>query len=297
MSVFIPDIRIGEPQTCGGVAVFPLFAEQSPHGTLDYLLSDEAMAVGTLTVQEFSETGEVPCLLADNGGNHPVLFVEGEEVRGGKQNRVLASSVLVAGRSRTRIPVACTELGRWKYDSRRFTTGSHCPPSLRYLLKQEANGRQSRIWQTIRRKHRATATRSATENMSDALETRHDAVEDLRRNLPYAEDASGIAVAMGDKVVGIDIFDKPATCKAFWGRFVEGLLLDVQEMPVMARQASKSDVAVKLYALRNMQWRQVEPVVGLGKAYRGRGDNDMASTALVVDGGLIHLSVSVPVVQ
>jgi len=68
------------------------------------------------------------------------LFVEGEEVRGGKQNRILASSVLVAGRNRTRIPVACTEPGRWDYDSRHFTVGSCCPPSLRRLLKDGRQG-------------------------------------------------------------------------------------------------------------------------------------------------------------
>jgi hypothetical protein len=162
-------------------------------------------------------------------------------------------------------------------------------------LKQEANGRQSRIWQTIRRKHRATATRSATENMSDALETRHDAVEDLRRNLPYAEDASGIAVALGGKVVGIDIFDRAAIMAKLWDRLVQGIALDA--LADSNRQASKSDVAVNLYALRNMQWRQVEPVVGLGEAYRGGGDDGMLSTALVMDGTLIHLGVSMPYME
>ena len=76
--------------------MFPLFVERA--SSLDYLLSDEAMAAGTLAVSEVSETGEVPFLLVDNGGDQPALFVEGEEVRGGKQNRILASSVLVAGR-------------------------------------------------------------------------------------------------------------------------------------------------------------------------------------------------------
>ena len=290
MCVEIPDVRVGEPQACGGVAVFPLFADHS--SSLDYQLSDQAIVAGTLIVQEVSEIGEVPCLLVDNGGSQPVLFVEGEEVRGGKQNRILCSSVLVGARSRTRIPVACVERGRWD-DSRRFTAGSHCPPSLRHLLKEEANGRQSRIWATIHRKHRATATRSGTENMSDALETRRDAVEDLRRNLPYADGASGIAVALGGKTVGIDIFDKPATCKAVWARIVESLLLDAPGMPDSKRRASGSNVSVKLYMLKSMRWERNDSV-GLGEAYRARGDDDTLATALVADGTLIHLGMSMP---
>ncbi len=94
MCVEITDVRVGEPQACGGVTAFPLFADHS--SSLDYLLAGEAMAAGTLAVREVSEAGEILCLLIDNGGDRPALFVEGEEVRGGKQNRVLCSSVLVS---------------------------------------------------------------------------------------------------------------------------------------------------------------------------------------------------------
>ena len=290
-NVPIPDVRVGEPQTCGGVSVFPLFADQS--SSLDYLLSDEAMTAGTLAVREVSEDGSVGELLAENLGDQPVLFVEGEEVRGGKQNRVLCNSILAAGTSRTRIPVACTEPGRWNYESRQFTGNSCCPPSLRYILKDGGNGRQLRVWATIRRQHRRLGIRSRTESMSDALETRRDAVEDLRRNLPYVEGASGIAIELGGRVVAIDIFDRAATCKAFWPRIAESLLLDAQEMPTTGCQAS-TDVAVKLYMLRNMRWQQVEPNIGSGETYRGRSDDDILATALVAGHTLVHLSVSMP---
>jgi hypothetical protein len=292
MCITIPEVRMGEPQVCGGVTVFPLFAEQS--SSVDYLLSDEAMAAGTLAVSEVSETGEVPFLLVDNGGDQPALFVEGEEVRGGKQNRILASSVLVAGRNRTRIPVACTEPGRWDYDSRHFTVGSCCPPSLRHVLKDGGEGRQARVWATIRQQHLRLGVRSRTGNMSDASEAHRARVTELRGKLPYAEGDSGIAVALGDRVVAIDVFDKPETCKAFWGRIAESLLLDAAEAPHPQCRANRSELAVKLYNTKVMRWQQVEPVIGLGEQYRAR-DNDMASTALIVDGNLLHLSVSMRV--
>ena len=77
-------LRLLEPSMCSGAAVFPLFVEcsLSPHGTLDYLLSDEAMETGICAV---SETGSVGELSIDNCGDRPVLFLEGEEVRGGKR--------------------------------------------------------------------------------------------------------------------------------------------------------------------------------------------------------------------
>jgi hypothetical protein len=119
-------------------------------------------------------------------------------------------------------------------------------------------------------------------------------VTELRGKLPYAEGASGIAVAIGGRVVAIDVFDKPETCKAFWGRIAESLLLDAAEAPHPQCQANRSELAVKLYNTKVMRWQQVEPNIGLGEQYRAR-DNDMASTALFVDGNLIHLSVSMRV--
>jgi hypothetical protein len=293
MCVEIPDVRVGEPSTCGNAAVFPLFAGLPLDRSLDYLLASEAMAAGTLSVREVSEEGSVGELLAENVGDRHVLFLEGDEMKGGKQNRVLASTVLVAGTSRTRIPVACTEPGRWEYDSRQFSGGSRCPPSLRHLLKQEANGRQSRIWATIRRQHCRLGIRSRTEDMSDAMEARRDAAADLRRDLPYAEGASGIAVALGGKVVGIDIFDKAATLERLWDRLLQGIALDA--LADTGCRAIGSDVAVRLYVLRSVRWHQADPV-GLGESYRAQDDGTLA-TALVMDGTLVHLGMSMPVVQ
>jgi hypothetical protein len=84
---------------------------------LDYALASEAMAAGTVAVSEVSEAGQVPALLADNCGELPALFLEGEEVRGGRQNRILHTSVLAAAGSQTCIPVICTQRGWWAFQA------------------------------------------------------------------------------------------------------------------------------------------------------------------------------------
>ena len=81
--------------------------------------------------------------------------------------------------------------------------------------------------------------------MSDVLETHREKVGELRRNLPYVEGASGIAVAIDGKVVSVDIFDKLATCRKVWERCVEGLVLDAAGTKC---QASGTDVSVRLYS-------------------------------------------------
>jgi len=134
MGVGFPEITVGEPICWEGLAVFPLFAQAG--GRLEYRLSDEAMAEGTVSVEEISEAGSVPNLLVENKGSTRVLFLEGEELIGAKQNRILNTTVLVAAGSKTRIPVSCVERGRWGYRSPKFGSGgTHSPSRLRRILK------------------------------------------------------------------------------------------------------------------------------------------------------------------
>ncbi len=295
MRVEIPDVRVGEPMRCGGVTVFPLFTGlpmfPAGDGTLNYVLAHEAMSEKTVAVQEVSEEGEVPFLLVDNCGDQPVLFIEGTEVCGGKQNRVLCSSILMPGRSRTRIPVVCTQFKRWEFNGRQFAAGSHCPPSLRHVLKDGHRPDQSRIWRTIRNKHHRLGVRSQSENLSDALEAHREKADQLKRNLPYPEGALGIVVALGGKIVSADIFDKPTTLQKLWGRFLDGFLLDA--LDISETQPSNFQLPVRLYMemVRDMRWRTTA-TVGLGEAYHARGDDDTLGTTLVVDGVPVHVSVS-----
>ncbi|KKL23508.1 hypothetical protein LCGC14_2424690 [marine sediment metagenome] len=108
MAITLPALKIGNPLNYEALSVFPLFGENGGAG-VPYSLSDEAIASDTVTVTEVSEGGSVPDLLVENRGNERVLFLEGEELVGAKQNRVLNLSLLVAAHSKTTLPVSCVE--------------------------------------------------------------------------------------------------------------------------------------------------------------------------------------------
>jgi hypothetical protein len=65
-------------------------------------------------VEEVNQGGSVPDLLVENKSGSPVLFLEGEELRVAKRNRVLNTSVLkhpAHSTSRGRIVQSPTPLG------------------------------------------------------------------------------------------------------------------------------------------------------------------------------------------
>ena len=85
-----------------------------------YLSLDEALGQGTAQVTEVSKGGHVPELLLINRGDRPVLLIDGEELVGAKQNRVLNLTILAAPHSELVIPVSCVEQGRWSAISPEF---------------------------------------------------------------------------------------------------------------------------------------------------------------------------------
>ena len=225
MSVAFPEIQVGDPVRYASLSVFPLFAE--PSDEVDYILSDEAISADLIAVEEVSDAGSVPDLLVENKGDVRVLFIEGEELVGAKQNRILNTTVLIAAHSRTRIPVSCVEQGRWRYRTKKFHSGgTHAPSRLRRSLKasvtrslrQSGQHRsdQSDVWKEVARQQESLGAASGTHAMSDTFKAHKEQLDAFREKLCYVDGAIGTIVAVGDKVVGCDLFDKPSTCKKVW---------------------------------------------------------------------------------
>ena len=117
----VPDVRVGDPIRHEALAVFPLFS--APDGESITCSPTRRSGPGRSRSRRSARAAPCPNLLVTNQGDSRVLFLEGEELRGAKQNRVLNTSVLVAAHSKTPIPVSCVEQGRWRYRSRQFDSG------------------------------------------------------------------------------------------------------------------------------------------------------------------------------
>jgi hypothetical protein len=70
------------------------------------------MESGLFTVTVVSEGETVPELKVINKGGRAVLLLDGEELSGAKQSRVLNATNLMAAQTEVIIPVSCTEHGR-----------------------------------------------------------------------------------------------------------------------------------------------------------------------------------------
>lgn len=300
----LPDLKIGNPINYEALTVFPLFGENGGGG-VPYALSDEAIASETVTVTEVSEGGSVPDLLVENRGDSRVLFLEGEELVGAKQNRILNISLLVAAHSKIPVPVSCVEQGRWGYKSRKFgSSGSSSPSSLRHILKKSVYGSlkakrghrsdQGKVWEEVQRKQRSLGTDSPSSALADTFRDYEGKIGEFRDSLQPIEGAVGMVVTLDGKIISIDVLDKPSTCQKVWGRLLTGFILDALESDSTGQQASTEDAEAILASINELPWEEVE-TVGEGQEHRTETDNGLLGALLAFDGTVIHASISVAV--
>ena len=296
--VAVPSVRVGDPISHDRLTVFPLFLENPT--PVSYRLADEALADGTAVVEELSESGSVPQLAVRNQNDTLVLFLEGLELRGAKQNRVLNTSVLVGAKSQTVLPVSCVEQGRWRHVSRTFSSSdTHCSPKMRSVLKGSVTrsaysggghgSDQGAVWAEVSRQMSSLKSTSATMAMSDTMAAYKPHTDRAVAEVKYAEGAAGLVVAVGGKVVAVDLFDAPATCRKLWPQLVGGVAMEALE-ETQTTPPSASDVSDALDALRNSPWQTVPPA-GAGEEHRAETAGKWHGSVLTLGGNLVHGSL------
>jgi hypothetical protein len=273
-------------------------------GRLDYILSAEAIEAGVLTITEVSEDGSVPELLAENEGSQLVLLLDGEELVGAKQNRIMNTSVLLRPDSRTKIPVSCVEQGRWRRTSREFASGGYSPSFLRqrksksvsYQLRAtgEAQSDQGEVWDSVEESMASLCASSPTMAMSDAVRQRAQAFEPYVNALGYPQGARGVIAAVNGKFAAADVFDSPETLERIWSRLITGYAMDAvalksTEKPKTARSLTAHGARMLLEHVGEIGC-DVCPSVGLGKDWRFEA-KDVVGQGLVARKACVHLSI------
>ena len=258
-----------------------------------WVLLREALAAGAVEIEEISEQGSVPTLRVTNRGAQDVLLLDGEELVGAKQNRILNTTVLVRARSTIEVPVSCVEQGRWRYSGRRFSSSEHSLYASMRLKKAahvHASLRKRRtfesdqvgIWSDLA--ERAQALNVESTAMAGAFTGRAPELGEYTAALGPRPDQVGALVYGGGAWWGMDVLPSPRLFAAAWPRVLSGYVLDV----LASRPEGGLDEsgAERLAAVRDATV-EVFPGVGAGDDCRFAGPGVLGA-ALVVDGIVAH---------
>lgn len=298
MSISLSKLEVREPVRYKALSVFPLYSNGT--SPLEYLLAEEAISSSAVVVEEISEQGSVPYLRVRNLSNKRVLFLEGEELLGAKQNRVLNTTVLIAPSKELNLPVSCVERGRWHARSKTFSSSDHISSStlrkhlkasVHRSLKEKLGHRsdQDKVWQEVDRMDASLNVGSTTSAMNDTYQTYSQQLNEARQQIGYPGGAIGIAVAMGSKIVAVDVFDQPHTCEQMWDRLLRGHSLESITTQETDATPSTLEVQQFLRLFEGSTW-ETHPAVGEGIEQRVEQNGGMGS-ALLVEEIPVHVSM------
>jgi hypothetical protein len=289
------ELRLGDAQTHDGLAVYPLlWGEPGP----EYLTLSKALQQNLLTVTEVSEGGSVPELAVINTGELPVLLLDGEELAGAKQNRVLNTTVLISAASKTVINVSCTEQGRWSYASPEFAdSGVIMARNIRakktravsknLMRFQKARSDQGEIWQDIEDLSAAEGVHSNTGAMREVFEHRRAEHENALDAFPRVDQQCGLVFLVHGTVVGMDFVSRPEAYADLHGKLLRSYLIDAR--PCTGKTAAPATVET-VHAFLDQARETTEssfPSVGLGTDCRYQRA-ELCGSALVHEETCIH---------
>ena len=294
----LQQLQLGTLQSFGNVMMVPLLTGSEVAPTC--LTLDEALANSIAKVTEISESGSVPELWFENHGNKPILLMDGEELIGARQNRIINITILVGADKKIAIPVSCVERGRWSYVSREFRSANRTlfssakaakmrdvSQSLRSNGTRRAN--QGAIWQDIAQMSARMEVDSDTEAMSEIYNGRRRGLTDYQTQLRPELRQAGAAFAIAGRIVGLEVFDSPETFRKLFAKLVAGYALDAIDQPERSNgEVSLDQVRALLNRIANAP-TQSYVSLGEGEDIRLAGDH-LAGGALLVDQCVVHLA-------
>jgi hypothetical protein len=282
------------------MTVFPLFTgvNHSP----EYITLADALERESLTIAEVSSGGSVPEVKVSSRADLPVLLLEGEELAGAKQNRVLNTSILLKQQDDTVIPVSCTEQGRWSYTSEAFLDSGHISPSKMRFAKERSVTRslkmglghrsdQGEVWEEVAELMSVSDTTSPTDSMRDVYLARSRDVEGFLKAFKPQPGQKGLLVIVNGEAVGLDIVSREDAYERLHPKLVKSYAMDA----IVERQdgGSKNGKATRearrfIQAIARCEEEKFESV-GLGWDHRFEREGIVGS-ALTYQDRVIHMA-------
>ena len=237
-----------------------------------------------------------------NNAKLPISLVEGEELKGAKQNRIVNASFLIAGRTETAIPVSCVEERRWRYDSQKFSSGENVMhASLRRqaqfsVCESLARGDghrsdQGRIWSNNAEKSQRMKVKSPTMAMSDVFEKYETKLSDYSDGFHLIDQQVGALFAIDGNAVGVECFASSDTFVRFFDKLIASCAMDAIESADENKTEPSVAPGKAIAFIESLQKTKEKrhPVVSVGAtiSFQSR----IAQGAALADGqNVLHLS-------
>lgn len=290
-SAQVADYRVSTPYTYKNLTIFLLHGkDQKSKGNVMTL--QEAMGQNLFRVYE---TGDVNELEVENLSKEFDVFIQsGDIVKGGRQDRVLAVSIIIPARSgRVKIEAFCVESGRWtkrgEEDSTKFKSSNDRIVTKELKIAANASRSQQEVWSQVSEAQArlsknvggAVADRASSSSLQLSLENKQvvATVDEYVRNLSSIvngkSDVIGYAMAINGRINSADVYVSNALFKKVWAKMLKAAATEAvsESRGVRLADPVKAD-SVKTFMDDSDKAAPRDQKVGAGATLRTREDKD-----------------------
>lgn len=228
--------RISAPHTYKNLSIFLIHGRDETKKTM--LTLQEAMERKLFVVYETSNVNE---LEVENLSKTLDVFIQsGDIVKGGKQDRVLAVSIIIPAQSgRVKIDAFCVESGRWQKrgdeEAGKFTSSNDRVVTKELKIAANASRSQQEVWAqvsdaqarlaktvggTVRSGQSASSLQLSLEN-DKVIANIDEYIKALDDIIDGQSDVIGYAVAINGKVNSADVYVSNALFKKLWPKMLK----------------------------------------------------------------------------
>src|SRR5688572_20294623 len=237
-----PAYRISAPYSHKNLTIFLIHGKDETSKT-NILTLQEAMQRQILRVYE---TSDVNVLAVENVSKQFDVYIQsGDIVKGGKQDRVLAISIIIPARSgRIKVDAFCVESGRWQKrgneDAGQFSSSNERIVSKELKLAANGTRSQQEVWAKVSeaqdklsRSVNAPVTSSASRSsLQLSLEngkvaaTAGEYVRKLGRLIEGKSDVIGYAFAINGELNSADVYVSSDLFRKLWPRMLKAAAVE-----------------------------------------------------------------------
>jgi len=295
---YLTSLDFGDLQHFKNMAVLPLMSalNDSPK----YLILKQALDQHVLAIGEVSQEGHVPELKVTNKSDTPVLLLDGEELAGAKQNRVLNTTILLEENSETIIPVSCTEQRRWSYKSQEFAeSGTVMIPKIRKMKSQtvsdsleesrEYRSDQGTVWTSIDEMSEQTGIHSRTAAMKDVYEAKEKELDEYLKTFTCLPQQKGLLTFIDEEIVGFDFLSLDTAYALLHSKLVKSYAMEALLQKAPKNKKPEMEKAKEFLKEARRCKEKKYKSVGKGDDHRFEG-KQMVGSALIFQKKVIHMA-------
>lgn len=234
--------RVSAPYTYKNLTIFLIHGKDESSGK-NVLTLQEAMEMKVLRVYETSDVNE---LAVENISKFYDVFIQsGDIVKGGKQDRVLAVSIMIPARSgRITISAFCVESGRWEKrkgeEVGQFSSSNDRLVTKELKLAANNAGSQQEVWAKVSEaqarlsknvgapvaaRDSATSLQLSLEN-SKITANSAEYIKELQNIIAGKKDVIGYAFAINGRLNSADIYSSNTLFKKLWGKMLKATTIE-----------------------------------------------------------------------